>query len=667
MPGTMSVGGLASGLKTDDIIAKIMEYARQPQDKLKADKAEAQSRLAAWQDLNTRVLALKIKADSVAGATSFRKMQATSSNTEILSASASTDAVAGTYYVKVTQRAQAHQVSSQAGAYASMNDVVGTGTVTIGLNSGASFSVTLGTSNNTLVGLRDAINKANKGVHADVVNAGTSASPDYRLLLTSSATGEAAGMSSVTSTLAGGTTPTFNLATPVQHAQNAVLTIGGGDGTQPITIEKDTNTFSDVVPGVTLSVLDADEGKTAKIEVSSDIASIKTSINDLVTQYNSLMDAVDAQTDFDSETGESGLLLGDYQLQAVQMDIQSAITEAVRGLTPKFSALSTIGISLDTGGHLAVDDAALTEALQTNLDDAMKIFVPDLQTDTSYVSYLASTTDTKASPLGGWTVDVTQAARRAQVTAGQAMTSDLDAAESLWINGVEIGLDADMTLTQVVSRINAYSNQTNVSALATGADGTGSGSYLTFRRVQYGSAYDVTVVSSRSQTAGNNSGIGNVTAKASDPEGESASGPGQGLAGLDVAGTINGQSATGTGQILSLANAGGSNDAKGLSLLVTCESPLAGINAKFTKGVGVSLRDLLVDMTSVTGALSTAQDGINSQISDLDDSIARLEESLADQEARWYEKFSAMEAQLSQLQAQGNYLTQQLSSLSAKK
>jgi len=62
----MSVGGLVSGLKTDEIIAKIMEYARRPQDKLKAEKAEAQAKLAIWQDLNTRVLALKLKADAIA-------------------------------------------------------------------------------------------------------------------------------------------------------------------------------------------------------------------------------------------------------------------------------------------------------------------------------------------------------------------------------------------------------------------------------------------------------------------------------------------------------------------------------------------------------------------------------------------------------------------------
>ena len=159
MAGTMSISGLVSGLKTDDIVAKVMERARAPLARLQNQKALNQQRLVAWQDINMRILGLKIKAEGIADAADFRAASATSSELTIVNAVATTDATPGAYYLKVTSRAQAHQVTSQAGAFTSVNDLVGTGTVHFGLANGTSFDVTLDSSNNTLSGLRDEINK----------------------------------------------------------------------------------------------------------------------------------------------------------------------------------------------------------------------------------------------------------------------------------------------------------------------------------------------------------------------------------------------------------------------------------------------------------------------------------------------------------------------------
>ncbi len=664
MPGTMSIGGLASGLKTDEIISKIMEYARRPQDKLRAEKEEAQSRLAVWQDINTRLLALKLKADTIADTANFQAMRITSSDETVLTGSASGAATPGSYYVKVTSRAQSHQIASQSGAYTSLNDVVGTGNVSITLADGTSFTVTLDSNNNTLAGLKDAINKANKGVKASIVNVGTNASPDYRMILTSTDTGLARRMTSVdTSGLTGGTAPVFDLENPVQAASDAVVEIGEGAG--KITFNRSSNTITDIIPGVTLNVVSADPTKTIRVDVAYDPSKIKSAIESFVSQYNDLADVIDAQFKYDAETGTSGVLMGDYQLQSVQQDLQNAVSRVVEGLTSQFSALAAIGITLDAGGHLTINSEQLTEALNNNLEAVTRLFSAGLDSSSAYVSFVAATPDTRPSGSAGWTVEITQNARRAQVTAGVEFAGTLDADEVLTINGKYITLTAGMNIDEVIAEINRYSSETNVIALKTDASGTGDGNYLTFRRVQYGSAYSFTVVSNRSVTAGATTGIGNYVVTPSDPSGES--GVGQGLVGLDVAGTINGEVAIGKGQILSLDSTSNNNAAKGLALLVSPNTPLGSVKVVYTKGIGAALRDMLNSMTSSTGIITTVQNGINDRIRDIDNAIADWETRLAEQEAQLYERFNAMESRLAKLQQQGNYLLAQFAAMNKSK
>jgi flagellar hook-associated protein 2 len=667
MPGTMSVGGLASGLKTDEIIAKIMEYARRPQTKLQADVAQAKVRLATWQDLNTRVLAVKLQADSIADARDFEGMKVTSSDESVVTATAYGSAAPGSYYVKVVSRAQSHQVASASGSFTSVNDAVGTGDVTIALENGTTFSVTLTSNNNTLAALRDEINKANKGVKAAIVNQGSTDSPNYRLLLTTTKTGTANAIKSVdTSGLSGGTAPVFTAEeitnNPVQAATNAVVEMGAGGG--KITVTSSSNTISDLIPGVTLNVLSADSTKTIRLDVARDTSSIQNAINTFVQQYNDLMDAVNAQFKYDAETGESGSLMGDFQLQSVQQQIQSAVSTVVSGLTTKFTALAQIGIVQDTGGHLAVNSTDLTKALEDNFDDVKRLFGPGLDSESAYLTFVGSSSETRPSGKAGWQVQITQAARRAQATAGTELSGTLDANEVLTINGKSISLTSGMSIDDVIAEINKRSSETNVTALKTGADGTGTGNYLTLRVNQYGSEPTFNVVSNRSAQTGVSTGFGNQLVTPNNPTGES--GTGQGMVGLDVAGTINGATATGKGQILSLS-VDSKNDARGISINCAATTAMGPVKIVYTKGVGSVFRDLLVEMTSPTGVFTTAQNGINDLISDLGKSIVDMESRLADQQERLYAQFNAMEAQLAKLQQQGNYLAAQLGALNKSK
>ena len=662
MPGSMSVSGLVSGLQVDNIISGIMQVARRPQNQMLAEQAVAQQRLITWQALNTRILALKMDSDSVAVVGAFGTCLATSSDPDIVTATASASASAGTYYLKVTSRAQAHQLSSQ--SYTSVDENIGTGNVEINFTNDSSkdFEVTIDSANNTLTGLRDAINRADESAQAVIINSGTSENPAYKLLVTSTETGENFEFTVDTSGLSGGTTPTITQI--VQQADDAEIIFGEGAGA--ITVTKSTNTITDLIPGVTLNIGVPDGTTTVKIDVTKNTAGIKSSIESVVREYNDLMDAIEAELDYDAETGLSGSLLGSWDLQSVQMNLVSAATNPVTGLAPQFGALSSIGITLSTAGHLVIDDSALTEALSGNLGEVTKLFAADMESDSTYISYVASSRETQPSGTDGWDVVITQAARRAQVTAAVALANPLGNDETLTIytdveNIVEVDLTSGMTLSEIVTEINKYSSDTGVSALATGSDGTGTGNYLTLRTVRYGSSADLKAYSSLSNGGANTTGLGNVLVSAADPDGET--GTGVGLVGLDVEGTIDGEDCTGSGQILAADPANENSDVEGLTLMVTSSGTLTS-KVYFTKGAGARIRDAVLDMTSSTGIITAAEDSLNTRIDALGDDIADMETRLLAQQERLYKQFNTMEVQLAKLQQQGSFLIAQFAAMS---
>lgn len=661
MAGTMSIGGVISGLKTDDIITKMMDIARRPQNKLLQDKAIAQNKLAVWQDLNTRILALKTKADSIAVPGAFKNNRAISSEMGIVNATASADASPGIYYLKVKSRAQGHQISSQ--TFNSTNDNIGTGTVSFTFaDNSKDFNVTIDNTNNTLSGLRDSINRADKEIQASIINSGTAESPEYRLMLTNKSTG----INSEFTVNSGTTTTAFNQIT--QQAFDAEIEFGDGlHSATPITVKKSANSITDLIPGVTLDIGAPDLDKTVKIEVVRNTGAIQSSIEDFVKQYNDLTDAIDAQFKFDGQSGSGGALLGSWDLQSIQMTLASTIGSSVTGVNREFNVLAAVGITMDMAGHLTVDSSKLSSALRDKPEDVARLFASDLKSDSSYISLVTSSVDTKPSGVNGWEVNVTQAARRAQVTAGvgwsEGQTLDADETITVYTGSTKaksIKLTDGMTIAQAVAEINKYSAETGIAAAATQADGTGTGNFLTLRTTGYGSTKNLSVFSDKSNFGTNTSGLGTTLITETVFTGEQ--GNGQGMPGLDVAGTINGEAATGNGQILSASTKSANSAIKGLMLTITSGIPITS-KIYYTKGIGTTLRDTIIGMTGSAGMVAKAQESLTDEISEFDKNIIDMESRLTDQSDRIYAQFNAMEAQLAKLQQQGNYLANQLAAM----
>ncbi len=131
MPGLGSVSGLASGIQTDELIAKIIAYRQRPVELLKGQRDALSEKLKAWQNVNARLLAVRLSASQLSSASAFQTLSATSSNPDALTATASAGAPAGTYTLKVLSVARAHQLGSDQRFADTTTTSVGTGSITI--------------------------------------------------------------------------------------------------------------------------------------------------------------------------------------------------------------------------------------------------------------------------------------------------------------------------------------------------------------------------------------------------------------------------------------------------------------------------------------------------------------------------------------------------------
>ncbi len=650
MPGTSYIGGIISGLDMDSILTKLVELARAPIDRLGVKRIQFETKLTAWQTANTRLLALKTQAEALSRTAAFRAYAVTSSDESATTATAtaSGSAVSGIYSFTIEQLAAAHQAASQ--GYADYDTTsVGSGTVSIAV--GSAEPVVIDVQDFTLAQLRDAINGSGAGVRAHIVNDGSAA--PYRLLLTSETMG-ADGAMTVQVNLSGGTAPVL---TDIQAARDAQITIG--EGVNAITISSATNTVTDVIPGVTLYLHDADPGQTITLTVARDTDAITASVSSFVEQYNALMDFINEQSSYDAKTDKTGTLFGEYALQQIQGDLRAMISQPLAGFDNRYTLLSQIGLRTTAGDKLELDSTKLAQALATDPDAVMKLFARYGESTDPHASYVYATGDTRSSGPAGYAVEITQVATRSRATAGAAQTAALAADETLTINGVNIQLTAGMTQQQVLDAINARSADTGVTALGTGADGAGTGNYLTLRRSAYGGAA-IAAVSTVSNAGGDSSGIGNVEVTESAPQGESGTGTGE--LGLDVAGTVGGEAAEGSGQILT-ATAG---DPKGLSVSIAATAVGSYGAVIFSQGVAGALDGRLAYLLeSDYSPIATARNSIQDTMDDIDDEVARLEDLVARQQERIRQQFQRMEEMLGQLQTQSTFLTQQFEQINA--
>jgi len=245
----------------------------------------------------------------------------------------------------------------------------------------------------TLTELKDLINNdsQNPGVTASILNDGTGLSTAFHLVLSGDQTGAAYKITSISHTL-DNFDSTFD---ETQAAQNAMLKVDGYPSGSEY-IQKSTNHITDVIEGVTLSLVGTG---TSTVTVNPDTEAMKQKITDFISAFNEVRAYIKEQTKYDDDTGEAGILLGNYAVEIVKSRLDAIVSTNATGFRDgkdTYVNLMQIGIRTDveegseTEGQLLIDETELDNALASDFEAVADLFAQyyvGRSPDTSKLTY----------------------------------------------------------------------------------------------------------------------------------------------------------------------------------------------------------------------------------------------------------------------------------------
>jgi len=386
----ISFGGLGNGIDFGPIVDFLVQAKRIPIDRINERKLNDQEKLTNFGSLGTKLLGLQNAANSLRTRLSFDKNEVSVSSAgsqTLLTASALSTAAAGTHTVTVNQLASAHQIVSNASTAVSTTDtdiVSGaSGTFSFQVGTGSVQTVNLDATG-TLEDLRDGINNLGAGVSASILNTGTETTPAYRLVLGSNDTG-----ASNSITISGDDTTLDTVTTGVdtfQAAQDSQIILGEGVGA--VTIDRASNTLTDVISGLTVNLQAEDLSSPVTISVTRDNTAVKDGVSNFVSSYNEVVEFINEQTEFDLETGERGILVGESLTRTVLDRIRQSALSQISGLTTYTSA-SQIGFETQTAdGTIKLNEATFDAALSENYSAVRDLFIQNPTTGTDGLAEL---------------------------------------------------------------------------------------------------------------------------------------------------------------------------------------------------------------------------------------------------------------------------------------
>ena len=241
--------GLGSGLDIESIVSGLMALERRPLEVLSQRQSEIESKISAFGQLKSAISTFQDSMSSLKSVSAFQVFSSSSSNEDVFTATASSDAVAASYSIEFLnsnanhQLAQAHKMNSTNFIDATTTSTGAAGIMQIDVGSD-SFTIDVDGSNDTLQGIRDAINNAagnDNLVTASIIKVSDTES---RLILTANNTGA---NNAITLTDNSGNVASTLAMTTKDAAQNAKLSIDG------FLIERSSNVIDDAIEGVTIT------------------------------------------------------------------------------------------------------------------------------------------------------------------------------------------------------------------------------------------------------------------------------------------------------------------------------------------------------------------------------------------------------------------------------
>jgi flagellar hook-associated protein 2 len=537
----------------------------------------------------------------------------------------------------------------------SISSVSATGTTQVTLTSGTGGTITANLSgplnvgtmqannvsvgNGSLASVVSAINGANVGVTATALQVGTNS---YALELTSNKTGLTGAATIDTQAF---TSSSLGAMQTTTAAQDAIVSVGGTGGYQ---VTSNTNNITGLFPGVTVQV-DQVSTTPVTLNIGADGTNIANNVQTLVNAANKALSDISKFTAYNQTTNTAGPLNGQSALTGLAQQILSLVGNTIGSSAAGADGTGeSAGLAITSSGQITFDKNAFISAYNANPSAVQAMFTeggtfnPSSSTYSGGVSVAGATNNTVP---GTYAVVISHSATQATDTGSVSFassTATLASAETYTIASGSLtatyAATAGESIANVISGINAATAASgiNVSAALVGSSG----------------AYNVQL------TSGNYGSGATFTVAASGTDQLGLTSAGSTYTGSDVAGTINGLTATGVGRTLTLNDSG--NPANGLVLKVG----IAGITAatsvgsvSYSPGMAQTLASLSANSIVAPGGLIADNiTRINDTLSGVASQITTQKQLVATEKKLLTEEFVKMEEALAQLSSQTKFM-----------
>ncbi len=349
-----TVGGIISGIDTNAIITQLLEASKAPIRGFQNRISTLEARKTKLQELNTLLSDFKSALDSVNGSNELPAYGVSSNQADRVDATATGEALPGTYDVRVYYQADA--TIRRSNGFNSPTQQLRRGTLKInGPNGTTNVPIQTANGTRTIEGLADYINDNVDGVNAYVLDTGVGGSP-YKLMLQGEDTG-AANQFTTSISYQGGPGKKLYMYSQ-QNARDARLRIDGQ------TVYTPTNQPADLIPGLTLDIKAATSG-TAKITVGRDTTAMVANVQGVVDAYNKLNEFFTKNIGIDADAA----IQGDATIRSVQRKVQQVMASGYGH--GNIAGLNSLGLGTSQDGTLNFDSAEFTSAVGTDFDDVI--------------------------------------------------------------------------------------------------------------------------------------------------------------------------------------------------------------------------------------------------------------------------------------------------------
>jgi flagellar hook-associated protein 2 len=506
------------------------------------------------------------------------------------------------------------------------------------LSTGSITATNVSTGNGSLADIVSNVNAANLGVTASAVQTG----PDqYLLQLSSSTTGTDSALSVDMNAFSSSSLGALNVASA---GANAKVLVGGAGG---YAFQSQTNTVTGLLPGLSLNLLAASTSPVT-VTVSPDASAATTAVQNVVDDANAVLSDIQTDAGYNASTKTGGPLMGSAVLETVTNEIQS-IFASVSGSSTLGNALN-LGITLNNG-QIQFNKSTFQTAYAANPAQVADMFTQDgtfAPSSSAYTGEVSLSFAGDTTQAGSYDVQISQSAAQATDTGAVLSSGSVSAAEQLTVSmgsqSAQYSTSNGQSLTDVAAGLNAAFATAGMSLSAQVVNG---GQQLVLSSDDYGSQSTFTVASTNS-TTGSTGLAGTFT-------------------GTDVAGTINGVTATGQGQFLSAPLS--DPTLAGMSLQVTTPgiSTLTDLGSlTYQPGIAQSLTSLASTMSDPTkGEITKTVQNLQSQSTGLNSQIAFYANIVSQEQKMLLNQYATLEETIGTLKNQGSALTAELAQISA--